>query len=100
MYEAAFRAHRGQSPTENHEESAQLYAEFSKTASENEYAWNYGRYDDPKTIGTVTEKNRMICSPCKYPFPIPHLPLNIPPLNPVAESSVPRKYEANNHSQQ
>ncbi|PVH98157.1 hypothetical protein DM02DRAFT_566811 [Periconia macrospinosa] len=66
MYENAFRAHRGQTLKENHEESAELYAEFSKIASENEYAWNYGKYDDAKAIGTIGKNNRMICSP--YPL--------------------------------
>ncbi|CAI6285051.1 unnamed protein product [Periconia digitata] len=66
MYENAFRAQRGQSPKENHEESAELYAEFSKIASKNEYAWNYGKYDDAETIGTISKSNRLICSP--YPL--------------------------------
>lgn len=65
MYENALRAHRGQSLKENHEESAELYAEFSKIASENEYAWSYGKYHDAKVIGTIGKSNRMICSPCK-----------------------------------
>ncbi|OAF98899.1 acetyl-CoA acetyltransferase-like protein [Paraphaeosphaeria sporulosa] len=66
LYENAFRAHRGQSVKANHEESARLYAEFSKVASQNEISWSYGQYDDEKKIGTVGKKNRMICSP--YPL--------------------------------
>ncbi|KAF2705373.1 hypothetical protein K504DRAFT_388115 [Pleomassaria siparia CBS 279.74] len=66
LYEAGFRAHRGQSVKANHEESAKLYAEFSKVAEKQEYAWNYGRHDDEGVIGTVGGRNRMICSP--YPL--------------------------------
>ncbi|KAF2035702.1 hypothetical protein EK21DRAFT_96357 [Setomelanomma holmii] len=63
LYENAFRAHRGQGLKENHEESARLYAEFSKVAEGNEYAWSQGRYDDEKVVGTVGGRNRMICYP-------------------------------------
>ncbi|KAF2679380.1 acetyl-CoA acetyltransferas-like protein [Lentithecium fluviatile CBS 122367] len=66
LYENAFRAHRGQSIKENHEESAKLYAEFSKVAEKNPYAWNCGKYDDEKVIGTVSKKNRMI----GFPYPL------------------------------
>lgn len=66
LYENAFRAHRGQSLQANNEESAELYAEFSKVASTHDYAWNQGKHHDAKTIGTVNAKNRMICSP--YPL--------------------------------
>ncbi|KAJ4372311.1 hypothetical protein N0V83_004085 [Neocucurbitaria cava] len=66
LYENAFRAHRGQSLKENHEESAKLYADFSKVAAENKYAWNSGRADSEEVIGKVDKKNRMIC----YPYPL------------------------------
>ncbi|KAF1946198.1 hypothetical protein EJ02DRAFT_336434 [Clathrospora elynae] len=66
LYENAFRARQGQSPKANHEESANLYAEFSKVAESNEYAWGYGRSDSVEVIGKVGEKNRMIC----YPYPL------------------------------
>ncbi|KAL5394998.1 hypothetical protein PMIN06_012768 [Paraphaeosphaeria minitans] len=66
LYENAFRAHRGQSVKANHDESAKLYAEFSKIASQNEMSWFHGQYDDERKIGTVGKKNRMICSP--YPL--------------------------------
>jgi len=65
LYENAFRAHRGQSLKANNEESAKLYAQFSEVAEKQLYAWNYGRRTDVKTIGTVSEKNRMICFPCE-----------------------------------
>jgi hypothetical protein len=68
LYENAFRAHRGQGLKENHEESAKLYAEFSKVAERNEYAWTQGRCDDESVIGKVGAKNRMICFPCKCAF--------------------------------
>lgn len=66
LYENAFRAHRGQSLQANNEESAKLYAEFSEVASTHDYAWNQGTSHDAKAIGTVSSKNRMICSP--YPL--------------------------------
>lgn len=66
LYENAFRAHRGQSLKANNEESAKLYAEFSKVAESQEYAWSQGKSHDEKAIGTVSEKNRMIC----YPYPL------------------------------
>ena len=66
LYENAFRAHRGQSLKANNEESAKLYAEFSKIASTQEYAWSHGTSQDEKAIGTVSGKNRMIC----FPYPL------------------------------
>lgn len=64
LYENGFRAHRGQSIADNHHESTKLYAQFSEVASRHPYAWNYPRYDNEETIGTVSKKNRMICFPC------------------------------------
>jgi hypothetical protein len=66
LYENAFREHRGQSVKANHEESAKLYAEFSKVAEKNEYAWSQGKYNGEGIIGTIGPKNRMICYPCKH----------------------------------
>ncbi|KAI8940117.1 hypothetical protein NX059_003831 [Plenodomus lindquistii] len=66
LYENAFRAHRNQSVQANHAESAKLYADFSKVAESNEYAWNQGRADSEEVIGTVGKKNRMIC----FPYPL------------------------------
>jgi acetyl-CoA acetyltransferase len=66
LYENAFRAHRGQSLKANNEESAALYAGFSAIASTQEYAWSQGRQHDAQTIGTVSARNRMICTP--YPL--------------------------------
>ncbi|KAJ5805350.1 hypothetical protein N7474_011237 [Penicillium riverlandense] len=58
LYEHGFRAHRGQSVSENHEESAILYANFSQVAARNPHAWNYGHDADTiKSIGTVTKRN-------------------------------------------
>lgn len=65
MYEHGFRAYRGQSVSENHEESASLYANFSQVAVRNPYAWNYGHDAETiKSIGTVSKRNRIICLPC------------------------------------
>lgn len=66
LYENGFRAHRGQTPKANHEESARLYAEFARVAEKNEVAWNYGKTTSEEEIATVGGKNRMICSP--YPL--------------------------------
>ncbi|KAF1359408.1 hypothetical protein EJ07DRAFT_119304 [Lizonia empirigonia] len=66
LYENAFRAHRDQSLKANNDESAELYAAFSRVASGQEFAWNQGSSNDAKTIGTVSKKNRMIC----YPYPL------------------------------
>jgi hypothetical protein len=74
LYENAFRAHRGQSIKVNHEESAKLYAEFSKVAETQPYAWSYGKYDNEKVIGMVGKKNRMIGFPCMSPIPYPTQP--------------------------
>nr|POF14438.1 hypothetical protein CFP56_74918 [Quercus suber] len=64
LYENGFRAHRNQSISDNHAESADLYAEFAKVAELNEYAWNYGNTTETRdSIGTVSKKNRMICLP-------------------------------------
>lgn len=65
MYENGFRSHEGQSFEQNNKESASLYAAFDEIACRNKYAWRSG--EKPKTaetIGTVTQKNRMICTPC------------------------------------
>lgn len=66
MYENAFRAHRGQSLKANNEESAKLYAEFSTVASTQDFAWSKGKRHDEREIGTVSDKNRMIC----FPYPL------------------------------
>jgi acetyl-CoA acetyltransferase len=66
LYENAFRAHRGQSLKANNEESANLYAEFSAIACTQDYAWSQGQQHDSQTIGTVSARNRMICTP--YPL--------------------------------
>jgi hypothetical protein len=68
LYENALRAHRGQSPKANHEESAKLYAEFSQVAQENEYAWNQGKTIDEQDIARIDKNNRMICYPCETYF--------------------------------
>lgn len=66
LYENAFRAHRQQSPRENNDESAALYADFAKVAAHNQYSWNYGQSPtSKKEIGSVSRKNRMICTPCE-----------------------------------
>ncbi|EPS28018.1 hypothetical protein PDE_02963 [Penicillium oxalicum 114-2] len=67
MYEAALRAHRGQSLAENHHESSELYAEYARVAAQNPIAWTHGKEpDSAEKIGKVTKKNRMICLP--YPL--------------------------------
>ncbi|CAI7623675.1 unnamed protein product [Penicillium pancosmium] len=67
LYENGFRAHRGQSIEQNHEESASLYGNFSEVAASNQYAWNYGlKPETANSIGTISKKNRMIC----FPYPL------------------------------
>ncbi|KAJ5666507.1 uncharacterized protein N7477_008955 [Penicillium maclennaniae] len=67
LYENGFRAHRGQSIKDNHDESTALYAGFSKVAASNPNSWNYGKGEESlQTIGTVSERNRMIC----FPYPL------------------------------
>ncbi|ORY08858.1 acetyl-CoA acetyltransferase, partial [Clohesyomyces aquaticus] len=66
LYENGFRAHRGQSLKENHEESAMLYAQFSEVADENEVAWGQGKRETVESVGRVTGRNRMIC----FPYPL------------------------------
>jgi len=69
LFENGFRAHRGQSIQENNKESAQLYAEFAKVAETNPAAWNYKQdAASEEFIGTVSQKNRMICFPCRDNF--------------------------------
>lgn len=66
FYENGLRAHRKQSQKENMEESEEMYAAFDRIACAHEYSWRFG--EKPKTtkeIGTPTERNRMICTPCK-----------------------------------
>lgn len=66
LYENAFRAHRGQTPRANDDESAALYAGFAKVAAQHPFAWNYGKPPATKEeIQSVSRRNRMICSPCE-----------------------------------
>ncbi|KAJ5223913.1 hypothetical protein N7468_008455 [Penicillium chermesinum] len=66
LYENGFRARRGQSIAQNHEESSVLYGNFSQVAQNNPYAWNSGSKETASSIGTVSKKNRMIC----FPYPL------------------------------
>ncbi|KAK1762795.1 thiolase [Phialemonium atrogriseum] len=67
LYENGLRAHRGQTFEENLQESAELYAAFDKTATEHPSSWRYGQPPkNARDIGTVSVKNRMICTP--YPL--------------------------------
>ncbi|KAL4807029.1 hypothetical protein BDV18DRAFT_136694 [Aspergillus unguis] len=67
LYEAAYRAHHQQKLSDNHRESAELYADFAQVAAKSPYSWAYGQTPETaESIGTVTKRNRMICSP--YPL--------------------------------
>ncbi|CAI6081828.1 unnamed protein product [Clonostachys chloroleuca] len=67
MYENSLRAYTRQSFGKNTLESAQLYEAFDKVSSQKECSWRSGEVPrDSKEIETVTEKNRVICSP--YPL--------------------------------
>lgn len=70
LFEAGFRAHHHQSYTENIKESAALYGEFAKVAEKHPRAWSYGeKTETEETIGTISERNRIIYSPCKERIP-------------------------------
>lgn len=65
LFENGLRAHRGQSLEDNNTESSKLYAEFAQVATKNPLAWNFPRTAETEdTIGRVSSRNRMICSPC------------------------------------
>jgi hypothetical protein len=77
LYENGYRAAKGQSIEENAEESAKLYADFAKIAAGNPMAWTYGQLPvSENDIKTISKKNRMICSPCKYNTACKRLELN------------------------
>uniref|UniRef100_A0A0B7K6R0 Thiolase N-terminal domain-containing protein n=1 Tax=Bionectria ochroleuca TaxID=29856 RepID=A0A0B7K6R0_BIOOC len=64
MYENSLRAYTRQSFEKNTFESSQLYEAFDKVSSQKDYSWRSGEVPrDAREIGTVTKKNRMICSP-------------------------------------
>jgi hypothetical protein len=66
LYENGLRAARKQSYAENERESAELYAQFAKTAEKLPASWNFGAPAKTKDeILTVSEKNRMIYYPCE-----------------------------------
>jgi hypothetical protein len=70
LYENAFRGWKGQSLQENNAESARLYADFAKVAERNSWAWSFGEMAKTEgEIGTVSRRNRMICSPCEFSGP-------------------------------
>ncbi|KAI4848003.1 hypothetical protein E4T44_00739 [Aureobasidium sp. EXF-8845] len=65
LFENGLRAQRGQSLEDNNTESAKLYAEFAQVANKNPLAWCFPRMAETEdTIGRVSSRNRMICSPC------------------------------------
>jgi acetyl-CoA acetyltransferase len=65
LFENGLRAQRGQSLEDNDTESAKLYAEFAQVANKNPLAWCFPRTAETEdTIGRVSSRNRMICSPC------------------------------------
>ncbi|RBR26855.1 uncharacterized protein FIESC28_00436 [Fusarium coffeatum] len=67
LYENAYRRHYEQTYSENHHESAALYAKFDKVACRHPNSWRAGetpRHID--AIKTVGKENRMICTP--YPL--------------------------------
>lgn len=67
MYENGLRAHVGHTQKENMDESAKLYSDFDRVACEHPASWRSGETPrDPKAVGEVTPKNRMICTP--YPL--------------------------------
>lgn len=66
MYENALRAYNKQTQRQNSQESAELYAEFDSIACSHPHSWRYGETPrDAQSIWSVTERNRLICAPCK-----------------------------------
>lgn len=63
LYENSLRAAEGQSFAKNHDESAEMYAEFADVSSKNPLSWHAGQADSKQTIATVSARNRMICTP-------------------------------------
>ncbi|KAJ1544356.1 hypothetical protein HK405_008710 [Cladochytrium tenue] len=67
LYENGLRARLGQTYEQNSRDSAEMYAAFDAVACRHEYSWRAG--EQPRSaqeIGTVTARNRIICSP--YPL--------------------------------
>ncbi|OKP12476.1 hypothetical protein PENSUB_1842 [Penicillium subrubescens] len=61
LYEAALRAHRGQSLADNHRESSELYAEYARVAAQNPIAWTHGK--EPDTGDTIGKHARQLGVP-------------------------------------
>jgi hypothetical protein len=69
LYENGFRSHHGQSLEQNTQDSATLYAAFDQVACQHPYSWRFGETPrSAEAIKTVTAKNRMICTPCRFLF--------------------------------
>ncbi|KAJ5753601.1 uncharacterized protein N7511_007754 [Penicillium nucicola] len=67
MYENARRAHKGQTPVSNLQESASLYGTYARIASKHPASWNFDKPPETaETIGRITKRNRMIC----FPYPL------------------------------
>ncbi|KAJ1548232.1 hypothetical protein HK405_003920 [Cladochytrium tenue] len=67
LYENGLRARLGQTYEQNSRDSAEMYAAFDAVACRHEYSWRAGeRPRSAQEIGTVTARNRVICSP--YPL--------------------------------
>ena len=65
MYENGRRAHTGQTPSDNHQESASMYRRYAAIASKHPASWSFGKpCEKAEAIGTITKQNRMICFPC------------------------------------
>jgi hypothetical protein len=64
--ENGMRAYKGQTPLDNIRGSAALYGRYAEIASEHPASWNFGKQlETAETIGTITQRNRMICFPCR-----------------------------------
>ena len=62
LFENAMRAHWGQTLAQSQQESAQLWAEFSRVAAANENAW-IRRAHSPQEILEPGPRNRKLCFP-------------------------------------
>jgi acetyl-CoA C-acetyltransferase len=64
LYENGLRAHLGQTFDEAYRSAAQLFADFTTVAATQPAAWD-PQVRTAEEIGTVTERNRLVCQP--YP---------------------------------
>jgi len=71
LFENRLQADLGLAPDENAAWSARLYADLSRVAAQNPFAWSPDELT-PEQVGTVGPGNRMVCEP--YPLSMNAMP--------------------------